>query len=168
MQLRSIPIPPLRAPQQRYDRHKRAAQDAFEDEKGSDFSRAEQFVARGTDQTPAVGLPLHGNGVQDMSTRLMAHMLGLEVAGVDPSTHYYVGSQCYPRLAQTSTLPNDMPLQYSLSADLGGDMQVMNTGGMATSVAGQTSEWSPRTSATPSEYGMNNMAYSYDFGQYGV
>jgi len=166
--LRPIPIPSLRAPQQRYDRqHKRPAQEAFEDEKASDFSRQEQFVAHsGSEQT---GIPLqHGNGVQDMGTRLMAHMLGLEVAGVDSSTHYYSGNHWYPRLPQT-TLQSEVPnLQYPLSAEIGGDMQVLNTGGMASSVAGQSSEWSPQTSATPSEYGMNNMAYSFDFGQYGV
>jgi len=103
-----------------------------------------------------------------MGTRLMAHMLGLEVASVDPSTHYYSGNHWYPRLAQTSTPQSEVPnLQYPLSAEIG-DMQVLNTGVMASSVAGQSSEWSPQTSATPSEYGMNNMAYSFDFGQYGV
>jgi hypothetical protein len=171
VQLRPIPIPPLRAVQQRYDRHKRPAQDAFEDEKASDFSRQEQFVARsGADQTPVMGIPLHhGNGVQDMSTRLMAHMLGLEVASVDSPAHYYSGGQWYPRLAQTSTLQSEIPsLQYRLSADIGGDMQGLDAAGMTSSVAGQTPEWSPQTSATPSEYGMNNMAYPYDFGQYGV
>jgi hypothetical protein len=170
VQLRPVPIPSLRAPQQGHDRHKRPAQDAFEDEKASDFSQQEQFVAHsGAEQNP-VGIPLqNGNGVQDMSTRLMAHMLGLEVAGVDSSTHYYSGSNWYPRLAQTSTLQTDIPnLQYPLSADVGGDMQAMNTGALASSVAGQASEWSPQTSATPSEYGMNNMSYSFDFGQFGV
>lgn len=162
-----MPIPSLRAPKQRYERHKRPAQDAFEDEK--ELSRQEQFVAHstGAEHTPVAGIPLQqGNGVQDMSTRLMAHMLGLEVAGVDPSTHYYSGSQWYPRLAQTSTLQSDISnLQYPLSADIGGDMPTMNAVGMATSVAGQASEWSPQTSATPSDYGMT---YPYEFGQYGV
>jgi hypothetical protein len=99
----------------------------------------------------------------------MAHMLGLEVAGVDSSTHYYSGNHWYPRLAQTSTLQSELPnLQYPLSADIGGDIQVLNTGGMTSSVSGQSSEWSPQTSGTPSDYGMNNMTYPYDFGQYGV
>ena len=169
VQLRSMPTPPLRAPHQRYDRHKRPAQDAFEDEKGSDFVRQEQYVARGS-EVPAVGIPLqHGNGVQDMGNRLMAHMLGLEVAGVDPSTHYYSGGHWYPRLAQTSALQSEMSnLQYPMNADIGGEMQVINAGGMGSSVAGQASEWSPQASATPSDYGMNNMNYQYDFGQYGV
>jgi len=166
VQLRPVPIPSLRPPQQRYDRLKRPAQDAFEDEKPSKFSGQEQFVGHGGAEQTGISLQ-HGNGVQDMGTRLMAHMLGLD--GVDSSTHYYSGNHWYPRLAQTSALQGEIPnLQYPLSAEIGGDMQVLNTGGMASSVAGQTSEWSPQTSATPSEYGMSNLTYPYDFVQYGV
>ena len=166
-------MPTLREPEQRHDR-KRPATDAFEEEKSSDFGRQERYGRRaGVEPTQAIGLPLqHGNGAQDMSTRLMAHMLGLEVASVETSTQYYPGCQWYPRLAPHTSSPSSSQgdlqvMQYPSSGDFGGDMNTVNSGGMPGSVAVPSSEWSPQTT-TPSEYGINNLNYTYDFGQYGV
>lgn len=167
-------MPTLREPEQRHDRQKRPAADAFEEEKPSDFGRQERYGGRaGVEPTQVIGIPLqHGNGVQDMSTRLMAHMLGLEVASVETSTQYYPGCQWYPRLAHTSSPSSPQgdlqAMQYPSSGDFGGDMNAVNSGGIPSSVTVAPSEWSPQTSTTPSEYGINNLNYGYDFGHYGV
>ncbi|KAF9270701.1 hypothetical protein L218DRAFT_993268 [Marasmius fiardii PR-910] len=36
-------------------------------------------------------------GVQDLGTRIMAHMLGLDIPGLEPSTSYYQGYEWWPR-----------------------------------------------------------------------
>ncbi|TFK77447.1 hypothetical protein BDN72DRAFT_830615 [Pluteus cervinus] len=81
-------------PQYSTDRHKRQADDAFGQEKLSDFLQREAFT--GYDNNKGQGNP-SSSGVQDLSTRLMAHMLGLAVPGVEASTSYYPGYEWWPR-----------------------------------------------------------------------
>ena len=103
-----------------------------------------------------------------MSNRLMAQMLGLEVANVESSTSYYNGCQWFPRLA-SSPQTDLQDLHYS-STNFDSDLQALSTAGLNGIVTAQASEWSPQTPATPSDYGMNNVGYpaTYDFGHYGV
>lgn len=74
------------------DRQKRGADDAFGREKSSDFLQREAFGDRDSKErmTPTAG-------IQDISTRMMAHMLGLDIPGIEPSTSYYPGYEWWPR-----------------------------------------------------------------------
>ncbi|KAF9469792.1 fungal-specific transcription factor domain-containing protein [Collybia nuda] len=77
------------------DRNKRLAEDAFGQEKASDYLQREAF------KTFNVGEASHGHGgedgVQELGTRIMAHMLGLHIPGIEPSTSYYPGYEWWPR-----------------------------------------------------------------------
>lgn len=68
-----------------HDRQKRHAEDIFEEEKLVHHPQA-------FGDLPDIDvdlLPLDGNGVQDISTRMMAHMLGLDAPGLGPSASYF-------------------------------------------------------------------------------
>ncbi|OAX40867.1 hypothetical protein K503DRAFT_567355 [Rhizopogon vinicolor AM-OR11-026] len=83
-------MPPLmHAP----DRQKRAADDAF-GEKSSDVPQREVFSDLPRDRAP------QNSGIQEISTRMMAHMLGLDIPGLEPSTSYYPGYEWWPRTNQ--------------------------------------------------------------------
>ncbi|KAF5368389.1 hypothetical protein D9758_002173 [Tetrapyrgos nigripes] len=93
---------PQQAP--KTDRPKRAADDAFGQEKTSDYLQREAFRVSeqrdvGLQQAPSEA------GVQDLSTRMMAHMLGLDIPGVEPSTSYYPGYEWWPRQGQDTVQP---------------------------------------------------------------
>ncbi|EGN91754.1 hypothetical protein SERLA73DRAFT_80157 [Serpula lacrymans var. lacrymans S7.3] len=82
------------------DRRKRPADDAFGKEKSSDFLQREAFGNLEEKELPA---PQIVNGIQDMSTRMMAHMLGLDIPGIEPSTSYYPGYEWWPRTNSPQT-----------------------------------------------------------------
>ena len=71
-------------------------------------------------QREAVGTPsnvfnqntISGSGVQDTNTRLMAHMLGLEIPGVETSTSCHPGYEWWPRPNQPDL---SMPASQSTS-----------------------------------------------------
>jgi hypothetical protein len=75
------------------DRQKRAADDAF-GEKRPDVLQREAFsdLPRECAQ--------QNSGIQEISTRMMAHMLGLDIPGIEPSTSYYPGYEWWPRTNQ--------------------------------------------------------------------
>lgn len=86
------------------DRKKRVADDAFGQEKNSDYLSREAFGAADQEQPASPGVP----GIQDMSTRIMAHMLGLDIPGIEPSTSYYPGYEWWPRNAQDASSSQEM------------------------------------------------------------
>ncbi|KAJ3731980.1 fungal-specific transcription factor domain-containing protein [Lentinula guzmanii] len=81
-------------------RAKRDVDDAFGQEKSTDLIQREAFRTAGEggqqnlSQEPGAR-PHEETGVQDLSHRLMAQMLGL-VPGVEPSTSYYPGYEFWP------------------------------------------------------------------------
>lgn len=74
------------------DRQKRGADDAFGRERSADVLQREVFGDSGSKErmTPTAG-------IQDISTRMMAHMLGLDIPGIETSTSYYPGYEWWPR-----------------------------------------------------------------------
>lgn len=84
--------------QQGDDTRKRHADDAFGQEKNSDVFSRQAFGA--VDQEPAS--PTGVQGIQDMSTRMMAHMLGLDIPGMEASMSYYPGYEWWPRTGSSS------------------------------------------------------------------
>lgn len=83
---------------------KRHADDAFGLEKNSDY------LSRAAFEQPAEALG-EAPGAQDINTRIMAHMLGLDVPGVEPSTSYYPGYEWWPSRAEGQAQQQDpMPL----------------------------------------------------------
>lgn len=82
-------------------RQKRAADDAFGlGDKVSDVLQQEAFEERtggGAPQQPVRGGPA--------SDRVLAHMLGLDIPGIEPSTSYLPGYQWWPR----GQAPNGQP-----------------------------------------------------------
>lgn len=132
------------------DRNKRHAETAFGQEKSTGYLQREFY------ETPQSGFE-NQNGVQELSTRLMAHMLGLDVPGVEPSTSYYPGYEWWPRPNQDLSQPSSQPL--SPSGSNVSNMVNLPTSGMAP----QGNNWVPNTS--PDTVPLN---YSYDFSQFGV
>lgn len=86
------------------DRQKRGAEDAFGREKSSDFLQREAFRDSGSkERMPSA------TGIQDISTRMMAHMLGLDVPGIEPPTPYYPGYEWWPRATDVVHGPYQQP-----------------------------------------------------------
>ncbi|KAH6917023.1 fungal-specific transcription factor domain-containing protein [Coprinopsis sp. MPI-PUGE-AT-0042] len=77
-------------------RSKRPAEDAFGHE-GSEYSQQETFVPNSVTPLQA---PMNQNGVQDLGNRMMAHMLGLDIPGVEPSTTFFQDYEWWPRSTQ--------------------------------------------------------------------
>jgi len=109
------------APQQNTpnpERPKRPADDAFGQEKTSDYLQREVFRATGDEQQRIVGAQQQPcaseTGVQDLSTRMMAHMLGLDIPGIEPSTSYYPGYEWWPRPGQNAVQPMTHPQSQSI------------------------------------------------------
>ncbi|KAJ7246249.1 fungal-specific transcription factor domain-containing protein [Mycena haematopus] len=68
------------------DRHKRHAEDAFGGDRPPDYPlRDDRQFGQNVD------------GVQDVANKLMAHMLGLDIPGVEPSTSFYTGCDWWAR-----------------------------------------------------------------------
>ncbi|KAF9531948.1 fungal-specific transcription factor domain-containing protein [Crepidotus variabilis] len=157
--------PPTFGTQQRSTDRQKRARDAFDEDKPVDYSSQNSYSTHSSmmEQPTLPGLPIQaGNGVHEMSDRLMAHMLGLDVMGVDPTTQYVPGSHWYPRLAPGATSHMDLQnLQYPLSPEYGNSPQGLNVGP-------QMSSWAPSSAAPGNDYGMGSLGYNYDFGQYGV
>ncbi|KAI9570337.1 fungal-specific transcription factor domain-containing protein [Boletus coccyginus] len=82
------------------DRQKRGADDAFGGEKSSDFLQREVFGDSGSK-----GPMTSTAGIHDISTRMMAHMLGLDIPGIEPSTSYYPGYEWWPRATNAAYAP---------------------------------------------------------------
>ncbi|THV07451.1 hypothetical protein K435DRAFT_741751 [Dendrothele bispora CBS 962.96] len=109
------------APQQNApnaDRPKRPADDAFGQEKTSDYLQREVFRATGDEQQRVADVQQQSStsetGVQDLSTRMMAHMLGLDIPGIEPSTSYYPGYEWWPRPGQNTVQPVPQPQPQSV------------------------------------------------------
>ncbi|KAI6047865.1 fungal-specific transcription factor domain-containing protein [Pisolithus marmoratus] len=78
--------------EQNADRQKRGADDAFGREKHSGLPQQEVLI------DPAVTeFMTQTGGIQDMSTRMMAHMLGLDIPGIDSSSPYHTGYELWPQ-----------------------------------------------------------------------
>lgn len=80
---------------------KRQAEVAFAVEKSSDFLQREAFGGMNHNSPPSTEQTQAPEpGVQDLSTRIMAHMLGLDIPGIEPSTSFYPGYEWWPRNGQ--------------------------------------------------------------------
>jgi hypothetical protein len=96
-------------------RRKRQADDAFGREKNSDLLQREAFgVLPDKD-----ALSSDGNGVQDISTRIMAHMLGLDIPGIEPSTSYLPGYEWWPRHSGDGDPPPPRPSSSIVGSSMG-------------------------------------------------
>jgi len=77
----------------RHHRPKRLAEDVF-DEGDQSVQQPQAFG-----DSPNINvdlLPYDSSGVQDMSTQMMAHMLGLDTPGLWPSASYFPGYEWEP------------------------------------------------------------------------
>jgi len=144
--------------QQGDDRRKRHADDAFGQEKSSDVLSREAFGS--FDQEPPS--PPGVQGIQDMSTRIMAHMLGLDIPGIEPSTSYYPGYEWWPRTEASSQAltPTTIsspgicsgPPMFDTQPNLEDWLQGASPGGMVTS--GPASNYSFDFSSLPTNFGL--------------
>ncbi|KXN88828.1 Nitrogen assimilation transcription factor nirA [Leucoagaricus sp. SymC.cos] len=150
------------------DRHKRVAEDAFGQEK--DYSQREVYDERGNIHSNQGGFE-NQNGVHDLSTRIMAHMLGLDIPGIEPSTSYYPGYQWWPRTTGqggSSTQAVSQPISPPIPgpSQLGG-LSVGPQGPVGTGVSGLNGN-SLENWAYPSVSSRRiPESYSYDFSQFG-
>lgn len=139
------------------ERHKRDADVAFGVEKGSSYLQREVFGGH----QPEVS-PKGENGVQELGTRIMAHMLGLDIPGFEPSTSYYPAYEWWPRPNQVMQQPplppmqsSDVPSQTNSSMPLGTEaLQAQGNPG-----------WLP---GATSGNGGSAMNFGYEFCRYGA
>ncbi|KAJ7631249.1 fungal-specific transcription factor domain-containing protein [Roridomyces roridus] len=96
------------------DRHKRHAEDAF----GNDRPDYPASHATALVEERQMGQPM--DGVQDMANKLMAHMLGLDIPGVEPSTSLYTGCDWWERPSADLSQPLSIPQTWSPQAAPGG------------------------------------------------
>lgn len=139
------------------DRQKRGADDAFGNSKSSDYLQREAFDAY--QQPVEKDVPENANGVQDLSQRMMAHMLGLDVPGIEPSTSFYPGYEWWPRTtdrhdSQHSLSPGASSSNGGLNNGMGGVLPQHNPG---LGYDGQPVEDWLQGNADP------NSGYNYDF-----
>ncbi|KAF6766696.1 fungal-specific transcription factor domain-containing protein [Ephemerocybe angulata] len=152
-------------PQQ--DRSKRQAHDAFEDEKNSNYLQTENYPALHDQQN---GMSSE-NGVQDLSTRIMAHMLGLEMPGVEPSTSYFPGYEWWPRTNQGYPQPPPQgPVHSGPYSSQGDHDSMLGPVVDPSTMVSSDLDWIQTTSPTgqnPNSINNLNLNYPYDFQQYG-
>jgi hypothetical protein len=133
------------------DRHKRPAEAAFGQEKSSDYLQREVFKGPSPETSTE-----EENGVQELGTRIMAHMLGLHIPGIEPSTSYYPGYEWWPRSNEVtppgSHQLSPLPMGYGSRNGLASNPNPVPGG--ATSSGGN--EWA----SVP----LPETSYTYDFG----
>ncbi|KAG6873205.1 hypothetical protein C0995_001559 [Termitomyces sp. Mi166 len=131
------------------DRQKRPADAAFGQEKNSDYLQREVF------KNPAFesNAREENTGVQELGTRIMAHMLGLHIPGIEASTSYYPGYEWWPRSQEvTPTTSHPTAVDYGPRSSLG----------PTTTAPGVriTNGWNP----VP----VSDAMYNYDYNSYGL
>ncbi|TFK30943.1 hypothetical protein FA15DRAFT_630298 [Coprinopsis marcescibilis] len=118
----------------------------------------------------------YNSGVQDLSTRMMAHMLGLDLPGIEPSTSYYPGYEWWPRTAQDTVSTNTIPGPRSQSTQPSYSGQTPDPSLLASvsdpSLVAQTPlDWMPNVPMTQESHQQMpdmNLNYAYDFHNFGV
>ncbi len=138
---------------------KRQADIAFAQEKSSDYLQREAFGdLNGPPQ------PEQETGVQDLSTRIMAHMLGLDIPGIEPSTSFYPGYEWWPRNGQSQgSQPMSPVVAQGPTVDanpVASSLNELDFGGGGSSRQGD--EW------LQSNVGAGGLPYPYNFNQYGL
>lgn len=146
------------------ERQKRLADDAFGQEKNLDYPQREVYDERGNATGNQGGFE-NQNGVHDLSTRIMAHMLGLDIPGIEPSTSYYPGYQWWSRTSgqgdsSAQSAPQSISPPMPGSSQLSG-LTVGPPGAIGTPVNGNNWNYPPVQSSRIPE------SYSYDFSQFG-
>jgi len=163
----------LHAPQvpqtntQSSDRPKRMADDAFGPEKVPDYPQRDVYGDRGNTTLDQSNLE-NQSGVQDLSTRIMAHMLGLDIPGIDPSVPIYPAYQWWPRSSgqvESSTQVTSQPMPSSVP----GPGQVGNLDLRAQGTLGAPTENNNIENWTYPALQPTRVpdSYSYDFSQFG-
>ena len=94
------------------DRRKRHAEDAFGLDKTSDLLSQNIFRPKSPEKESSPGF-------QDMSTQIMAQMLGLDIPGIEPSTSYLPGYEWWPR-SRDSLSPEELSPSTSFCDGTGG------------------------------------------------
>ncbi|KAJ7675340.1 fungal-specific transcription factor domain-containing protein [Mycena rosella] len=147
--LTAVPPPP-----HSLDRHKRHAEDAF----GQDRSDYPSHALRDERQ-----MGQNVDGVQDMANKLMAHMLGLDIPGVEPSTSFYTGCDWWARPNQEGSNQPMSPQNWPHAAPSSNSLFTpLSMPGPSQHQRG----WQPETrDLPPSQLGYND---GYQFDHFGV
>ena len=134
------------------DRAKRPAEAAFGLEKSTDY------LQQGTFENTSTLLPsdLGQNEVQDLGTRIMAHMLGLDLPGIEPSTSYYPGYEWWPRSYGDSPSSHEISPSPMDPRDVSPPIMSSGTGQLSTSQTTGVSEWS----TVPAHYSQDYNSFS--------
>jgi hypothetical protein len=158
----------VRLPQiygQQTERQKRVADDAFGQERSMEYPPT-SIYERGAGNADQVASG-NQNGVHDLSTRIMAHMFGLDIQGIEPSISYYPGYQWWPRQSgqgEPSTQSASEPLHPSSGSTQLNTLPVGPRGPMNASASRNSLEnWA----YPPGQSNRTLESYSYDFSQFG-
>lgn len=152
---------------------KRPAQAAFGSDKDRNAHQHDGFSnVSDPQQTPSNLHMDNQNGVQDLSTRIMAHMLGLEMPGVEPSTSFFPGYEWWPRTSQGYPQPPPQaPIQSPTFSGHGLDRDLLGNVAEPSTMVTQDLDWmqavTPVPQGQPPVISNLNLNYPYDFQQYG-
>lgn len=138
---------------------KRDAEDAFGSEKPVDYPAHVSLGGTAT-QAETQYRPVDP-GVQDLSSRIMAHMLGFEVPGVEASTSYYPGYEWWPRGQGGSQGPTRSHTGHAVNpimAATQGPTALLPDGMTYTASRDLTADW----------LGAESMGGGYSFNYYGT
>ncbi|KAF5388613.1 hypothetical protein D9757_004721 [Collybiopsis confluens] len=154
---------------------KRHVDDAFGHDDNAEYVQREA-LREGPQQVPTHAQVAHRtgqDGVQDFSQRIMAHMLGLDVPGVEPSTSLYPGYEWWPRPGQSqgpATIEGHMaqhPSSFSqVSANINPQMRNSDMDTYNSPVVGWMPDGGMMTNASNTVPEYSN--YPYNYTQYGL
>lgn len=148
------------------ERNKRQAHDAFGNENGSHHQQLDNNFLSYPNQHPTPGVD-DEHGVQDISTRIMAHMLGLEMPGVEPSTSYFPGYEWWPRTNQGYPHPPQTSVQSTPYSTQDSGHDLLGSVQDPTNLVSQSDlAWMQSMApTTPShQQPMNNLNLNYPYG----
>lgn len=155
------------------DRNKRPAEAAFDSGRDANYHQNDDYnhIADPQMQHPGNTQMNNGNGVRDLSTRIMAHMLGLEMPGVEPSTSYFPGYEWWPRNNQGFPQPPpQVPVQSTTYSGQGSDHTLLGGVPDPSTMVTPDLDWmqsmTPTSQNQPTALNNLNLNYPYDFPQY--
>ncbi|EKM84077.1 hypothetical protein AGABI1DRAFT_117526 [Agaricus bisporus var. burnettii JB137-S8] len=161
----AVPLPQVHG--QQTERQKRPADDAFGQEKNPEYPQSGVYErGNGTTNQNASGSQ---TGVHDLSTRIMAHMLGLDIQGIEPSSmSYYPGYQWWPGSSgqgESSTQHTSEPIHPPMSDPTQLAALPVGPRGTINTPANRNSHenWTYQQGQSKRV----SESYSYDFSQFG-
>jgi hypothetical protein len=134
------------------ERNKRPAEEPLGNGKTSELLKREVFSSGILEKAPSPP------GASDSETQLMAHMLGLDIPGVQASTSYFPGYEWWPSIPSMQSQHGRSPPHGSV------DPSQPRAGGMFPQTA-PTPEWLANLPSPPNNFPYGGGVNGYDYSR---